>query len=201
MKRVQDYKIIFHLTSTNNFESLLEFGLLPRAQLNTSFYDIADQEIIQLRRNYKLDEFIPFHFFPKNPFDGRVQQNNPNSDFMFLTLNKRFISLNKDNFYIIPSHPLHLHKNKSLIIYEYDDGVSKIDWQLMNLRDFNDHECKQTCMAECLTDININIKCLNSIVVKNNIIKCKLENALRLYNKKYGKDIDIHINIIPQWFL
>ena len=84
MKKIEHYKSVFHLTSTNNFENILKLGLLSRSKLDKNFYDIADKEIIELRKRYELDKYIPFHFFPKNPFDGRVQRNNPTQNFMWL---------------------------------------------------------------------------------------------------------------------
>lgn len=201
MKKIEHYKSVFHLTSTNNFENILKLGLLSRSKLDKNFYDIADKEIIELRKRYELDKYIPFHFFPKNPFDGRVQRNNPTQNFMFLALNKKFINKYLNNFYIIPSHPLHLYKINSLRIYNYNEGIHVLNWDLMNLRNFSNNECKQACMSECITDLNLNINDFNYIAVKDKNIKENLENKLRLYNREYGKNINIYINIIPEWFI
>ena len=34
--------------------------------------------------------------------------------------------------------------------YSYLDGIEKINWDLMNKRDYTDNACKMVCMAECI---------------------------------------------------
>lgn len=200
LKKIENYKIIFHLTNIKNFADILKSGLPPRSKLNIDFFDVADGKILDLRREYKLNDLIPFHFFPTNPFAGKIQQTYPEDDFMFLTLNKKFIESRMHNFYIIPSHPLHLHKNESQILYNFTDGIKKIDWDTMNSRDFNNQKCKQICMAECLTNLSIDINDFDSITVKNLNVKKEILNTLSLYNEEYGYDINIYVNVEPAWF-
>ena len=38
------------------------------------FSDVADCDILESRRVFDLDTMVPFHFFARNPFDGRVQE-------------------------------------------------------------------------------------------------------------------------------
>mgnify|MGYP003642161748 CR=1 FL=1 len=38
------------------------------------FSDVADCDILESRRGFDLDTMVPFHFFARNPFDGRVQE-------------------------------------------------------------------------------------------------------------------------------
>ncbi len=69
---IRDQQFIYHLTSIDNVPSIVRRGLLPRAHLDAGFTDIADPEIIEGRRGEALEQFVPFHWFAKNPFDGRV---------------------------------------------------------------------------------------------------------------------------------
>ena len=69
-------KLIYHITSIDNLPSILKFGLLSRKCIlqnhDIHFTDIADPEILSKRERYKeaLSQYVLFHFFAKNPFDG-----------------------------------------------------------------------------------------------------------------------------------
>ena len=71
-------KLIYHITSIDNLPSILKFGLLSRKCIlqnhDIHFTDIADPEILSKRERYKeaLSQYVLFHFFAKNPFDGAV---------------------------------------------------------------------------------------------------------------------------------
>ena len=71
-------QLIYHMTSIDNLSSILKFGLLSRNHFlqnsNIQFTDIADPEILSKRERYKkaLSQYVLFHFFAKNPFDGAV---------------------------------------------------------------------------------------------------------------------------------
>lgn len=87
MPNIKRQKLIYHLTSLENMPGILEHGLLPRSQLQ-NFQDVADQEIIASRRNHCLENFVPFHWFSRNPFDGRVQADRPDEDFALITIHR-----------------------------------------------------------------------------------------------------------------
>lgn len=63
-------KLLYHLTHIDNIKSILEKGLLPRNKLKSNdFKDTADQDIISGRHEYNVDlsDYVPFHFYVKNP--------------------------------------------------------------------------------------------------------------------------------------
>ena len=61
-------------------------------------------------------------------------------------------------------HPLAMEK---LEMYEFDEGMEKINWDLLEERDYTDHECKMTCMSEVIFPIKHDITSFFSIVYKN----------------------------------
>ena len=81
-------KLIYHLTSLKNMASILETGLLPRSRLD-GFVDVADPEIIESRKGLRLECHVPFHFFAKNPFDGRVQRDHSKKRFVLIPVHTR----------------------------------------------------------------------------------------------------------------
>lgn len=148
----RDGKLIYHLTSINNIESILKNGLLPRKTL-LEFDDIADKEIVEHREKFNLDSYVPFHFFIANPFDGVVQKSNRNKKFIFITVLRSFAQVN--GFNILTRHPLSSNCSELL---SYNEGVLAIDWDKMAERDYTDNECKEICMAECLSPTSISPK-------------------------------------------
>ena len=103
-------KLIYHITHINNLPSILKVGLLSRKKLlrnpSLSFTDIADSEILSKREQYKeaLSQYVLFHFFALNPFDGAVCRKYGSENMVIITV-RRDICIRKD-YQIIPSHPL-----------------------------------------------------------------------------------------------
>ena len=144
---IRDQRFIYHLTSVQNVPSILRQGLQPRAVLaQQGFRDIADADIIEGRRNQALENFVPFHWFAKNPFDGRVHRDRPQENFVLIAMYRDYASEN--DWRVIPRHPL---AGGDFELLDYQTGLARIDWDMMELRDYHDPACKHTCMAECLS--------------------------------------------------
>ncbi|WP_260291419.1 DUF4433 domain-containing protein [Sedimenticola hydrogenitrophicus] len=149
MASIREQKLIYHLTSLKNIGPILESGLQPRSALN-GFQDIADAEILEGRAQHGLDHYVPFHWFSRNPFDGRVQKDRADEDFVLITV-RRTLAEGK-NWKVLPRHPL---ARQELRLYDYQEGLDLIDWGLMQTRDYSDAACKSVCMAECLSPVPI----------------------------------------------
>lgn len=165
MTSIKDQKLLYHLTSINNLESILNNGLVARNQL-PNFDDVAEPELIYLRTRNDLNKYVPFHFFAPTPFAGRVQLNHPDKEFIYICISRSFAE--KNNFKIIPKHPGSM---SSLNLYDYKDGIEIIDWQTMDRRDYKDKNCSHICMAECLSPITIQLKDFQSIKVRNEEVR------------------------------
>lgn len=185
--RIEKQKLLYHLTALDNIESILQNGLRARDKIE-NFTDIAEQDIIDFREKSGITNLIPFHFFIGTPFAGVVQKNHPDKEFVYIAIERNFAK--RSEFKIFPTHPKHM---KSLEIYEYEDGFEKIDWELMNKRDYNDYECKEVCMAECVaTCKSINANDFQSIIVKSEETKKYIETLCeKIFNKKCMFYIDI----------
>ncbi|MBA6110115.1 MULTISPECIES: DarT ssDNA thymidine ADP-ribosyltransferase family protein [Pseudomonas] len=142
---IRDQQFIYHLTSVGNVPSIMRRGLLPRAQLNGGFTDIADPEIIEGRRGEALEQFVPFHWFAKNPFDGRVHQDRPGERFVLIAVAREHAR--QSNWRVIPRHPL---AGGVFELLDYEAGFGAIDWDMMERREYREPLCKHVCMAECL---------------------------------------------------
>jgi len=146
----QEGKLLYHLTSFKNIESIFRNGLIARNDLN-SFDDVAEQKIIDHREAMDLNGIVPFHFFGGTPFDGAVQNTHTGKAFVFITIKRTFAYRN--GFRILTQHPLSLTNCTTL---PYEEGFNSINWDVMNLRDYSSHVCREICMAECLSPITIN---------------------------------------------
>ncbi|WP_323835150.1 DarT ssDNA thymidine ADP-ribosyltransferase family protein [Photorhabdus africana] len=116
MVNIKAKKLLYHLTSLKNVSSILDSGLKPRSMLK-KFHDVADQEIIDNRKEHKLEHYVPFHWFSRNPFAGRVQKDRPDEDFVLITVRRSIAKTG--NWKIIPRHPL---ANTTVELYDYDKG-------------------------------------------------------------------------------
>jgi hypothetical protein len=191
---IQHQKLLYHLTAFDNLKSILKNGLQPRSSVK-DFEDIAEKNLINFRNEKGISHLIPFHFFSRTPFAGIVQKNNPETEFIYITIHRDFAREN--NFKIIPTHPKHM---EPLEILEYDEGFQYIDWELMNKRDYSDYECKEVCMAECVAPYNsIPAKAFHSIIVRTEAIKKDIEKLCEeIFSKKCEKVrffIDVKSNL------
>lgn len=191
---IKDGKLIYHLTDINNIENIIQMGLLSRKTLierGMVFEDVAEPEILQFRKLHDLDEYVPFHFFARNPFDGRVQKSYPDSEFAYLCMSRD--KARELQFEIIPRHPLNM---APFMMYTYEDGMEIIEWDKMERRDYSDKECKEICMAECVHKGDVDINDIFSINVKTEENKAYVESILR----KYGIN-SIYVNAAPNYFV
>lgn len=174
-RSIKDKFLLYHLTSLENIESIFTRGLLPRNAV-AGFDDVADPEIIDFRAMNGLNEYVPFHFFAKNPFDGRVQRDHPAKKFIYICVTRKFAQLN--DFLIIPIHPIAM---SPLLLYDYNQGMNIIDWTTMEKTEYGDTHCKHVCMAEALSSVQILGTHFSNIFVEDNETKTQIEILARRY--------------------
>ncbi|MEH1942806.1 MAG: DarT ssDNA thymidine ADP-ribosyltransferase family protein [Nostoc sp.] len=184
---IKNQKLLYHLTSLDNLESILTYGLLARNDI-IDFDDVAESDIIIFRKDKNLTQYVPFHFFARNPFDGRVQKNFPDKQFIYVCVSREFAKEN--NFLIIPKHPRTM---KNLIVYDYLEGYEMIEWDLMDKRDYSDDNCRHVCMAECLSPSKISHTNFSQVFVKSKEIKT-IVNQICLDILRYSPGFYINVN-------
>lgn len=185
---IKEQKLIYHITDLINLDSILSEGIKPRYEL-TRFSDVADPEILEKRKRFKLDEKVPFHFFANNPFDGGVVKANPTTNFVIIGVLRSYSKA--QNWKIIPRHPL---ANGTITLMSYDEGLENIDWTVMNERDYNDANCKSVCMAECLAPGVVSANHIYTIYVKTDACEMKVNQMVSKYK------LGIHVNKRPNMF-
>lgn len=181
-------KLIYHLTSLSNMSSILENGLLPRSHLE-HFVDVADPGIIESRMGLGLDRCAPFHFFAKNPFDGRVQRDHPEKRFALIAVQRQVARAK--GWKIIPKHPL---AGGEIELLDYDEGMEAIDWETLNKRDYSDQYCKCVCMAECLAQGPVLADEFHAIYVKDNEAHAQVREFI---GRRYRA---LHVDVMPSMF-
>jgi hypothetical protein len=188
-QQIQDQSLLYHLTSLSNLKSILSVGLLPRAAAGR-FDDVADAAIIASRQRLGLQHRVPFHFFAKNPFDGRVQRDHTELPFVLIAVRRRIAR--EHGWKIIPRHPL---AGTEIQIMSYDEGFAAIDWALMNKRDYSHPECKSVCMAECVAPGVVPPTLFSNLFVKNEAIQTQVQNLVA------AQGLSTYINVNEKMFL
>ena len=167
---VKNGKLIYHLVPLDSLESIIRYGLRSRddlKEIGINFIDTADQEILHERERLDLSQYIPFHFHIHSAYDTAVKNSNRGITFIYICIHRDFARNN--NFKVLPIHPA---SNEQPKLYEYDDGLNKIDWNTIELNkleaqsrgvDLRYH--RQVRMAECLAPSPISVNCFQSIIV------------------------------------
>ena len=194
--RAKDGKLLYHLTFLDNLDSIIEENLLSRRVLNqksSKFIDAANQEIICKREQLGLDCYIPFHFHPYSAFDVAVKNKFSGDDFIYLCISR--VVARKNKFKILPIHPL--SAEDKIFLYDYDEGIEKIDWETLMTVGRDDTYTKHVKMAECLTEHRIPIENFHCIYVKSSNVKEIVEKKLRVASVNFPPP---YVYIQDCWF-
>ncbi|HEC1797817.1 TPA: DUF4433 domain-containing protein [Campylobacter lari] len=198
---IKDGKLLYHLTPLENLESIIRNGLKPRSNLDKEkFIDTANSDIINKRSKMKLTDYVPFHFISNGPYDGSVRKAYPDKDFAYICVSREVI---KNDCKIIVGHPLNIPVLNSMILgglkindlidrdsnklYDWDKGFDKINWELMEERNYTDEACKQMCMSEALYPETITHENIQSIWIPSSEVN-KFEKIKKELNGKFYID-------------
>lgn len=196
LESVQSGKLLYHLTTLDNLKAIIQYGLMPRKILlenNCSFSDVADPGIMSKREILGLDIYTPFHFHPYSAFDVAVKNTYICDVFVYICIKRALAQFN--NFKILVKHPL---SQEECILYDYDIGIEKIDWETMKQAGNTDDYSKQVKMAECLTDKIIPADLFQCIYVPNVFVKQQVEDILE---DNGITEQPPYVNVQGHWFL
>lgn len=195
LEGVKEKKLLYHLTKRDNIETIINYGLLPRRYLlehSMLFEDVADLHIIDRRKELGLDKYIPFHFHPYSAFDFAVKSTYDSEKFVYICIKRELAELN--GFKVLIKHPLSL---QDCVLYDFMEGINKIDWSIMGRTGLRDGYSKNVKMAECLTDKCIPAELFQCIYVPDKETKQYIKKLLQ------GKGIlkqPPYIDIKKEWF-
>lgn len=195
LEGVKDKKLLYHLTKASNMESIITYGLLPRQSLlesNLFFRDVADPQIIRKREELDLNKYTPFHFHPYSAFDVAVKNTYSTEKFVYICIKRALAEFN--NFKVLIRHPL---SQQECILYDYMDGINKIDWGIMEKAGAIDEYSRNVKMAECLTDKCIPAELFQCVYVPDEETKQYIE---KLFLDKGIQEQSPYVNVRPEWF-
>lgn len=186
---------MYHLTTLDVFESIVVNGLLSRGELlrrNINFVDTANPDILLGRERLGLENCIPFHFHIYTAYDTEVKRSH-NKSFIYLCLSREYAE--NHGFKILPLHPTALEQPQ---LFEYSEGFKRIDWEVMemtkedvNKQGIDERYHKQVRMAECLSPKPIAICDFQSIAVKDEETKQRVNEILDRHDIIIKPYIDI----------
>ncbi len=195
LDNVRDKKLLYHLTKLSNMEMIISQGLLPRRYLiekSMKFGDVADPQIIGKREKFKLDQYIPFHFHPYSAFDVAVKNTYSDDKFVYICIKRALAEFN--GFKVLPKHPL---SQQDCILYDYPDGMNRIDWDTMQKTGATDEYSRNVKMAECLTDKGIPAKLFQCVYVPDSDTKKYIEE---LFWENGITEQPPYVDMQPKWF-
>lgn len=199
MAGIEDAKtksLLYHLTQVDNFESIVQYGMLPRKIINEQrigFSNVADMEIISKRTELGLDNYTPFHFHPYSAFDVAVKNTYDAQRLMYMCVNRTLAR--QRGFKILPKHPLSEYE---CVLYDYDEGFDLIDWDTLTTKNLNTEYAKEVKMAECLTNERIPISWFSQLYVPSQDVYNEVCAIMDDYEiSPYDRP---GVNILPIWF-
>lgn len=155
---------VYHITTLNNFNSIINNGIIPRKQLienEFSFVDIANPDIINKRST---DAKVLFHLTPYNIFSYALR--NKFTDWVYILVSKQ--NIEKHNYKVVKNHPL----NECAEYFDtFEIAYIHIDWEKMKHPYSRWYDSAQTIdisrikMSEVQVDGIIDITEIGSILV------------------------------------
>lgn len=176
-------------------EDIINYGLLPRRYLlerGRVFEDVADPQIINRREELDLDKYTPFHFHPYSAFDVAVKNTYATDKFVYICIKRALAEFN--NFKILIKHPLSQHE---CVLYDYAEGMDKIDWDTMEKVGTTDEYSRNVKMAECLTDKRISAELFQCVYVPDEETKQYID---KLFYDKGIMEQPPYVTVQAKWF-
>lgn len=195
LEGVKDKKLLYHLTKVNNMETIINRGLLSRRYLKEQgqlFEDVADSQIISKREELGLDRYTPFHFHPYSAFDVAVKNKYSSDKFVYICIKRALAEFN--NFKILTKHPL---SQQECVLYDYIEGMQKIDWETMERTGTVDEYSRNVKMAECLTENCISAELIQCVYVPDIDTKQYIEE---LFIRRGIMEQPPYVSVQPKWF-
>ncbi len=195
LETAKDGKLLYHLTELKNLESIVKIGLRSRRKLISEqlpFSDIADPNIIDERKERGLDEYIPFHFHPYSAFDVAVKYKHDQEKMAYICVSREFAM--KEQFKVLPKHPL---AGNECVLYDFSEGINKIDWDKLMQVGNSTEDAKAIKMAEALCNRTIYVKEFQSIAVETDEDKEWVKDILNKYCVGFRLPF---VDARPMWF-
>ena len=155
----------WHLTHINNIPSILKHGLYAREWLGVyeiPFIDITEPYKVERRRRLGLTEYVPFHFFPWNPFDiiTLLKKLNITGSFCYITLNhKQALTLKSNVTFDFPN------MLREITINELDGNCLKHIDKIRTETDFTKPIQRYNALGELLVPDILRVTEFSSIIV------------------------------------
>lgn len=202
--------LIFRITHIANAPWILQNGLRCKnsSTLDPSFVSIGNEELIRKRSSKQVpiqpggsfDDYIPFYFTPHSMMMYKIKTGHggirqyPNSEIVIMVSSLRGLVDAGVSVVFTDRHAYLRAAN----FYSSLDDLSKIDWALLQRRDFKkdpeDPEKTDRYQAEGLVFRHLPVEHLMAIV-------CYGENEKRtLANQVKSANLDLRIVAQPSWY-
>jgi hypothetical protein len=178
-RKLLSSKGFWHITALDNLQNILKLGLLSRKKLletQQSFIDGVPSKLNQKRIRNNLDVFVPFHFYPWNPYDRMVLKEYKDKDFFYIVICEEIAE--HLNCKITLEYPNH---KDNIQFFEYKKCKTKIN-EIRRNTNFSIAKDKFEGLGECLIPECVEPKYFDAIILKN--------EELKLYTHKILTELD-----------
>ena len=111
---------------------------------------------------------------------------------MYICIKRALAQFN--NFNILIKHPL---SQQECVLYNYIEGIERIDWDTMEKVGTSDEYSRNVKMAECLTDRCIPAELFQCVYVPDEKTKLYIE---QLFQNNGIMEQPPYVNSQPKWF-
>jgi calcineurin-like phosphoesterase family protein len=193
-----DNNFVWHLTNINNLPTILEYGLLSRTLLKEKkhiFIDNSPDDLTQKRSNLGFDDYVPFHFFPLNPYDIFEFQRNKNREEIFCYLTLKDEEVKKLNGKVVFGYANH---KPEVEFVDFSRNKKKVD-EIRKHTDYNVRKDKIEALGECLIKDKVSPENFYSIVIGSESHRDIIEEFAEIYLPK-GILIEVKPGYFNRWF-
>jgi len=193
-----DNFMVWHLTNINNVPTILEDGLLSRNLLKEKkrvFIDNSPDDLTEKRSRLGFDDYVPFHFFPLNPYDIFEFQRNRDREEIFCFLTVKDEDVIKLGGKAVLGYSNH---KGSVEFLDYGKTLKKID-DIRQHTDYMKRKEKFDALGECLIPHRVSPEYIYSIVIGSETHRDIIEEFVDLYIPK-GLLIEVKPGYFNRWF-
>jgi len=164
---------LYHMTHISNLDSIFEYGLKSHGNKYVKI-DISNKDVNKRREvnetiyRHKIHDYVPFYFNPRNAMMFVRKE----EDIVILAFDKNLFLKNRDKKVIFTDRNA---STEDVLFYKDLKDLDKLNWEYIKAESWGgEKDIKQKMMAEVLIYKEVEIKYLQKIFVKDEVMKKEL---------------------------
>ena len=179
---------LYHMTHINNLDTIFKYGLKSHGNKYVKV-DISNRDVNNRREvresiyGHKIHDYVPFYFNPRNA----MMYVRKEEDIVILAFDKNLFLKNRDKKVIFTDRNA---STEDVLFYKDLKDLDKLNWEYIKADSWgSEKEIKQKMMAEVLIYKEVEIKYLQKIFVKDELMKKELLKKYWIKNNNFSDKI------------